>query len=176
MPIRNAQADDAPAIAALHAASWSRTYADVLNPVYLRDDVPAERLAVWRRRFASPAANQFVIVAEEAGAVVGFACVFVAEHAEWGSYLDNLHVASTHQGRRLGTALLAEAATACERHSPGRGLYLYVNQSNVRAQAFYATLGARNADAAVWQAPDGSVVPTFRLAWPAAAALATRTA
>lgn len=172
MPPRIADAADAPAIAALHAASWSLTYAEVLNPDYLREDVPAERLAVWQRRFASPAPNQAVFVAEQAGSLVGFACVFVAEHAEWGSYLDNLHVAASHHGQGLGRALLAAAAAACERRQSGLGLYLSVNQANRRAQAFYAALGARNAAEAVWQAPDGSAVPTFRFAWPLATPLA----
>jgi len=174
VPVRPARAEDAAAIAALHAASWSRTYAEVLDPAYLRERVPAERGALWQLRFASPKANQQVFVVEVAGEVVGFACVFLAEHAEWGSYLDNLHVARGHQGRGVGAALTAAVAAACERECPGRGLYLSVNQSNYRAQAFYARLGAINADTSVWHAPDGSVVPTFRFAWPAAAVLLPR--
>lgn len=168
---RPARAGDASTIAALHAASWSRTYADVLNPGYLRERVPAERGALWQQRFASPKANQQVFVAEDAGEVVGFACVFLAEHEAWGSYLDNLHVAHSHQGRGVGAALMAAVAAACEHVCPGRGLYLSVNQSNLRAQGFYTALGAANAEAGVWNAPDGSSVPTFRFAWPAAAAL-----
>jgi len=171
LPVRAACAEDAAAIAALHAASWSQTYADVLDPAYLRERVPAERGALWQLRFASPKANQQVFAAEDAGEVVGFACVFLAEHQAWGSYLDNLHVAPGHQGRGVGAALLAAVAAACERECPGRGLYLSVNQSNHRAQRFYAALGAANAEASVWHAPDGSVVPTFRFAWPAAARL-----
>jgi ribosomal protein S18 acetylase RimI-like enzyme len=174
MILRTADADDAPAIAALHAASWSQTYADELSPAYLRDEVPAERLAVWQRRFANPRANQHVLVVQAQADVVGFACVLVAEDPEWGSYLDNLHVAAAHQGRRLGAALLAAAAAASERHRPGLGFYLSVNQSNRRAQAFYQAMGARNAACGVWQAPDGSAVPTYRFAWPSATPLAAR--
>lgn len=169
--IRSGQGADAQAIAALHAASWARTYADELDADYLCRRVPAERLAVWQQRFAEPKANQRVFVAEDAGEVVGFACAFLAEHDEWGSYLDNLHVAHSHQGRRVGSALMAAVAAACEQHAPGQGLYLMVNQTNHRAQAFYTGVGAVNAEASVWQAPDGSVVPTFRFAWPAAAVL-----
>jgi len=171
MQVRPARAEDASAIAALHAASWSRTYADVLDPVYLRERVPAERGALWQQRFASPKTSQRVFVAEDAGEVIGFACVFLAEHEARGSYLDNLHVASGHQGRHVGVALMAAVAAACEHECPGRGLYLSVNQSNRRAQGFYTALGAVNTEAGVWHAPDGSVVPTFRFAWPAAALL-----
>lgn len=171
MEIRPAQVTDAQAIASLHAASWARTYAHELDADYLRHRVPIERLAVWEQRFAAPKANQRVFVAVDAGEVVGFACTFLAEHDEWGSYLDNLHVAHSHLGRRVGSALMGAVAAACEQHRPGQGLYLMVNQSNLRAQAFYAALGAANAEASVWHAPDGSVVPTFRFAWTAAAAL-----
>lgn len=174
MRVRRARVEDAAAIAALHGASWARTYADALDADYLRHRVPAERLALWQRRFAEPQANQHVFVAEVAGEVIGFACAFIAEHDDWGSYLDNLHVAHGHQGQRVGSALMAAVAAACERLNPGRGLYLSVNQSNQRAQGFYAALGAANADAGVWNAPDGSVVPTFRFAWPTTAALAAR--
>lgn len=174
MDIRFANPEHVAAIAALHASSWNATYSNELSQAYLRSVVPAERLEVWRDRFTHPKENQFVLVAEEDGAVVGFACAFVGEHPEWGSYLDNLHVRQSRQGRGLGARLLAEAASICERRCPGQGLYLSVNQTNLRAQQFYAALGAHNAGASVWNAPDGSQVPTFRFVWQSAAALAGR--
>jgi hypothetical protein len=42
---------------------------------------------------------------------------------------------------------------------------LLVNQDNVKAQAFYNSLGARNAENGVWNAPDGSEVPTYWFVW-----------
>ena len=120
----------------------------------------------------SPAQNQLVIVAEGSAGIAGFACVFAQAHAEWGSYLENLHVASSHQGQGLGRALLARVAQWCEGQVAGGGLYLSVNQANRYAQDFYLRLGARNAAEGVWNAPDGSLVPTFRFAWDSTAPLA----
>lgn len=172
MTIHFATSAHAAPIAALHAASWAATYSDVLTPVYLANVVPDERLAIWQDRFAAPKPNQFTLVALEGGEVVGFACAFVGEHAAWGSYLDNLHVKQSHLGRCIGKSLLLQVAAICEQKAPGRGLYLSVNQSNLRAQQFYLALGAQNAQTAVWHAPDGTLVPTYRFAWPAAATLA----
>src|SRR4051794_11867127 len=164
MRIRLARDEDFPAIAQLHASSWSATYSSVLNPDYLQHTVPTERHAVWQERFANPEENQIVLVAEDGEDVVGFACVFVNEHVAWGSYLDNLHISPSHQGRGIGTSLLSEVAIFCEQKCPNKGLYLSVNQANHRAQTFYFAFGAHNAESGIWSAPDGSQVPTFRFA------------
>lgn len=174
MNIDFASSEHAEQIAALHAASWATTYRDVLSPNYLERVVPTERLAVWQERFGNPKANQFVLVVKEAGMVVAFACAFAGEHSDWGSYLDNLHVRQSHQGRGVGSSLLKQLAAICEQRCPGQGLYLSVNQSNLRAQKFYLALGALNSQAAIWNAPDGTSVPTFRFSWPSAAALAEK--
>ena len=176
MNLRTANALDAEAIAALHTASWRSAYSSVLSTDYLELSVSAERKAVWKQRLAAPKANQYVVVAEKEAAVVGFGCAFVDEHAEWGSYLDNLHVRSELQGRGLGTALVTNIAQWCELQVPGRGLYLSVNQDNIRAQQFYLRLGARNTKAGVWNAPDGSRVPTYWFVWGSTAPLAASSA
>jgi ribosomal protein S18 acetylase RimI-like enzyme len=174
MNIRPATAEHADAIADLHASSWSITYNDVLSQDYLQNVVPSERLSVWRERLKNPRENQFVLVAEDNGFVIGFACAFVMEHLEWGSYLENLHVRQSHHGRGIGAKLLIEVAAICEQKCAGKGLYLSVNQANQNAQKFYLKLGAENTQVSVWDAPDGSHVPTFRFVWKTTAALAER--
>nr|WP_315464307.1 GNAT family N-acetyltransferase [uncultured Rhodoferax sp.] len=168
MKIREATLADAVAIAQLHTDSWRNTYATVLSPAYLAQVVPAEREQVWRGRLAAPKENQRVIVAEMQDNIVGFACLFTEHHDAWGSCLDNLHIAAPYQGQGVGRALLGEVVRWCERKNPGMGLYLSVNQDNLRAQAFYRRLGARNAEPSVWSAPDGSQVPTFWFVWDSA--------
>jgi ribosomal protein S18 acetylase RimI-like enzyme len=126
---------------------------------------------VWAERLRAPEANQFVVVAEVSGCTAGFACVFAENHAGWGSYLENLHVSTTFQGRGIGSALLGEVARWCESRRAGGGLYLSVNQDNCRAQRFYLRHGARNAEPGVWSAPDGSSIPTFWFTWSSAASL-----
>ena len=172
MNIFPATAEHADAIANLHASSWSVTYNNVLSQDYLQNVVPSERLSVWQERLKNPRENQFVLVAQHNGFVIGFACVFVMEHLEWGSYLENLHVRQSHHGRGIGAKLLIEVAVICEQKCAGKGLYLSVNQANKNAQKFYLKFGAENAQISVWNAPDGSQVPTFRFTWKSTAALA----
>ena len=172
MNLRHAHFADADSIAEIHAASWRNTYAAVLRPEYLNEAVPSERKQLWAERLLSPKTNQFVVVAEIHERVVGFACAFTDNHDAWGAYLDNLHVSAAWQGKGMGRALLLEVARWCASRSPDTGLYLSVNQDNSRAQRFYQGLGARNTEPGVWNAPEGSKVPTFWFTWDSASSLA----
>lgn len=162
---RMATLADAPAIAEIHAASWRNTYNNVLTGVYLSNIVPAERMEVWNDRLQNPKSDQCVMVAEIDDEVVGFVCVYSRENPEWGSYLDNLHVRSSHQSMGIGKSLLTEAIRWCHEIEPASGMCLLVNQDNLKAQEFYKGLGARNAKEGVWNAPDGSIVPTYWFVW-----------
>lgn len=53
MPIRDATLDDAPAVAALHIASWRAAYRAELPAAFLATQDLAERTAVWRERLAN---------------------------------------------------------------------------------------------------------------------------
>ena len=176
MKIRPALPRDANAIAATHAESWRLAYRGALTAEYLEQHAHADREALWFERFRSPRDGQYVAVAEFEGQLVGFACVFSHEHREWGSLLDNIHVALEFQGRGIGTALLRNAARWCSMQSPETSLYLWVLQSNLSAQHFYCSLGAANVGADVWVPPGGGSVPRYRFAWPSAAAVGATSA
>lgn len=171
MLIRPAHKTDANVIAKLHTTSWQTNYTDALNKHYLQHQAPAEREALWLARLTQPKANQRVFIALEQDELVGFACVFLDENTEFGSYLDNLHVAAAHQGKGIGTQLIKAVAACCWQLAPQKGLCLLVNQHNQRAQDFYLKLGGLNARADTWAAPDGSKVPTFWIVWPQLQAL-----
>ena len=176
MQIRLAQVSDAAAIAALHSQNWQQVYCDVLHADYLREHVPAERLAVWHERLADPAHNQRIWLAEQSGELCGFACAYAAQDAQWGTYIDNLHVAAKKRGRGLGLKLLAEVARW---HTSigyiDQGLYLWVVDGNTLAQQFYQRCAGQAKDRDVWQAPDGSAVPSIRMAWKDARVLMQKT-
>ena len=171
MNLRHANLADAESIAELHAASWRSTYAAALDAAYLTKVAPSERRQVWTERLESPKSNQFVLVAEIQDSIAGFACAFANHHKAWGSYLENLHVSPAWQGKGIGRALLVQAAQCCDSQSPGVGLYLSVNQDNRQAQGFYLHLGASNSEPGVWNAPEGSKVPTFWFTWSSASTL-----
>jgi GNAT superfamily N-acetyltransferase len=165
MKIRQSTLADATPIAEILTTSWRNTYAAVLSFTYLAQNVPSERKQLWDERLSSPKENQRVIVAETQEDVVGFAWVFTKAHDSWGSYLDNLHVGAKCHGKGVGRTLLGDAARWCESQNPGSGLYLSVSQDNLLAQRFYLELVAYNAASGVWNAPDGSKVPTYWFVW-----------
>lgn len=164
MLLRSATIDDFQKIADLNTASWRFAYRAALSEEYLAGDVESDQTQLWESRLTSPTKNQHILLAEEAGYLVGFACVYVGENPQWGSYLNNIHVAHASQGAGVGRQLLNAVAGLCSKSCHG-GLYLWVLQSNVKAQGFYARHGAQNAGADIWEAPGGTTAPVFRFVW-----------
>ena len=121
------------------------------------------------------------IVVESDDAIVGFAHTIIDEDPTWGALLENLHVALGYQRRGIGARLLGLSALAVVENSLGSGLYLWVLEQNVAAQAFYHSLGGRTAGrvdvlppGGVGSRLNGSPIK-LRYAWPDPAVLiATR--
>ena len=165
MNFRDATLKDAGAIAKLHMDSWRKNYSNDLSKEYLEYFAPAERSQLWNQRLSTPKQSQRVILAEDHGSIVGFACVYIDENEKWGSYLDNFHISEAYQNKGIGTALLEQVFERCKADAKQTGLCLLVNQSNKKAQNFYLKNGARNQEPGIWNAPDGSSVPTFWFTW-----------
>ncbi len=164
---RTATATDAPAIAALHARSWRRSYRDDYDPTYLDVHAPAERLATWTRRFAEePDAFRVVLAEDESSRLLGFACTFPDHDPERGSLLDNLHVAPEAQGLGIGRELLRRSARWAQAVAPGRPFYLMVLSSNTSAIGFYERLGGRRGEESPRDNPSGTQTPGFDVQWP----------
>jgi putative acetyltransferase len=92
------------------------------------------------------------VVASAGGSIVGALVVNPAT-----GYLDQIVVATGHQGRGVGDVLLAEA----RRVSPS-GLDLHVNQDNARAIRFYAKHGFKTVGEDV---NPRSGAPIYKLSW-----------
>lgn len=90
--------------------------------------IPQGTIARFRTFFRPRVA---IWVAEEAGSIRGFLALN-------GSYIDRLYVHPVHQGRGVGSALMAHAK-AC---APA-GLQLHTLQQNQQARAFYKQRGFR---------------------------------
>jgi ribosomal protein S18 acetylase RimI-like enzyme len=151
---RRAGAADAETVAKLHADSWRRHYRGAYSDEFLDDDVLTDRLAVWTARLSEPDPRRCTILAVEGG-VVGFANTFFDDDPTWGALLDNLHVADSHQRQGIGSCLLALTAEAVIARRETAGLYLWVLEQNVDAQAFYESLGARRQGREPVSAPGG---------------------
>ncbi len=153
LQLRPANPSDAEAIAALHADSWRRHYRGAYSDAFLDGDVISDRLAVWTDRLREPDPRRYTTVTEDGAGLIGFAHTAFDEDPIWGALLDNLHVAHGHKRRGIGSQLLAlTAAAAIERRT---GLYLWVQEQNVAAQAFYETRGGECVDRALISPPGG---------------------
>jgi len=171
MRMRLATAQDADAVAHIHAESWRTAYRGALSDAYLAGPIDEERRALWRERFANPPAGQYVAVAEDDGRIVGFVCAYGGHDARWGTFIDNLHVLPDLKRQGTGRLMMQDAARWSATAHPGQGMYLWVLQSNAPARAFYERIGGENVERGTWTPPDGSELPKLRYAWRDFAAL-----
>lgn len=173
MRYRQAIADDAAAIAALHADSWRRHYRGAYLDSYLDGDVAEDRMAEWTSRLSRPSPDRYTLVADLDGAVAGFAHVILDADPAWGAYLDNLHVRHDLKRQGTGARLLAGIAREVARNRPSSGLYLLVLEQNTAAQAFYQSQGGRCVQRELaGPFPGGGHAFSFRYAWRELAQLA----
>jgi GNAT superfamily N-acetyltransferase len=146
---------DAGAVAALHADSWRRHYRGAYSDAFLDHDVAADRLAVWTDRLGRDDPGSCTIVADDKSGLIGFTHIAFDEDRTWGALLENVHVAQSHQRRGVGSGLLARTIEAVAGRHKRTGLYLWVLEQNVDAQAFYETHGARRVERALVTPPGG---------------------
>lgn len=136
-------ADDEDAAIALWQQTWQQAYPAI--------DFAA-RVTWWRERWRKDLVpNAAIIVAEEAGALVGFVTV------DRKGYLDQLVVSPDRWGSELGNALV----DAAKRLSPDR-ITLLVNTDNARAIRFYERNGFAHAGGDV---NPTSGRPVLRMEW-----------
>lgn len=157
MQIRPAGPDDMAAIAALQAASWRDSYRGLLSDSYLQHEVSADLLRHWQS--VEPRDQDVVLVAEQAGAVVGFIAVW----CDGEPMIDNLHVLPDQRSQGTGRKLMQAAAASLM--AGGRdSAYLWVLEGNDGALRFYEALGGRKAERAGKEI-FGQVVPSVKVAW-----------
>jgi GNAT superfamily N-acetyltransferase len=154
LQFRIARAGDAEAVANLHAESWRRHYRGAYSDAFLDGDVFADRSGVWTDRLREPDPRRCTILAED-GSLVGFANTFFDDDPKWGALLDNLHVTDRHKSRGVGTRLLALTAKAVIARPESAGLYLWVLEQNVDAQAFYEARGGKRVGRGLVSPPGG---------------------
>ena len=169
---RHARPSDAEAIADLHARSWRENYRGAFLDSFLDGDLPQERLRVWRERLERHPGNQLVQLAVDGANLAGFVCAYAAHDPEWGSLVDNLHVARAAKRNGVGSALLRRAGAWLDSLHPELGVYLLVLEINTSARRFYERLGARNAGVSTMETHGGAAVRSCRYTWPRAGLLA----
>lgn len=165
MRIREAEFNDYAKIAELHTANWQQAYAGILDDDYLQNQMLDERKAIWQTRLIHPSLNQGILLLEENDQLCGFICLYGNHSFDYGTMIDNLHVASDSRGKGFGKQLMAEAATWANKHFSSLGMYLEVLKANQAAINFYLSVGATDSKDMVWNAPCGTQVPCHTYTW-----------
>ncbi|HEU0097863.1 MAG TPA: GNAT family N-acetyltransferase [Allosphingosinicella sp.] len=169
--IRRARPADWAAIASIHSASWRSAYRGIYPDSYLEEAVPAERRGYWCEAFGGMDPElDAVLLAEEGGRAVGFACLRRKAEAA-GPLLDNLHVLPERKGEGIGRRLISAAAAWLVEKEPDSPLQLVVWARNEAARAFYARLGGREVETFDAPTPGGGSAPQLRVRWDRAADL-----
>ncbi|HEV7706783.1 MAG TPA: GNAT family N-acetyltransferase [Asanoa sp.] len=130
----------------------------------------------WRTGAADESDTRHMAVT--ASALVGFVHLVVDDDARWGSLIDNLHVVTGRHRGGVGSGLIMWAAAVAAERGATPALYLWVQEQNTAAQAFYAAHGGQVVERALISAPGG--IPgrlngnpgKLRVAWPDARAIA----
>lgn len=135
--IREADRDDARAVAQVNVASWQAAYPGLIDQTFLDSLDVDGRTESWQRILHQRRGR--VLVAEEGGSVIGFCAVGPAIDDEWGEVFA-IYVDPRHWGHGVGRDLLAGGEQALAEAGFSRAL-LWVLEGNSRARAFYERQG-----------------------------------
>jgi len=162
---RHAQKSDQKAIAHLHAKSWQENYRGSVSDHYLDNEVNAERLSIWEKRFSNTKKNQIVFIAEQDNQLCGFVCLYLNDDPKWGTLIDNIHVTQNKKGEGIGKKLMHMAAEQIIARSKNSTMYLWVIAENTNAIKFYEHRGGKQVERTIAKMPDGSDVSVIRFTW-----------
>jgi GNAT superfamily N-acetyltransferase len=138
--IRRATLQDAPALDRLNVRLVQAAYGGQLPDEQLDGPRPEEQAAAWERGLHRDRDQDPVLVAEEAGRVVGFAVVGPAQDPEGAGELYAINVDPDHWGTGVGSALLAAAQAELAQLGYIEAV-LWVLPDNARARRFYEVAG-----------------------------------
>jgi GNAT superfamily N-acetyltransferase len=144
MRIRQAQPEDAMAVAGVHVRSWQAAYRNILPDDYLDQLRPEDRAAKYDFASRDPLKPRTLVAVEEgmSPAIHGFATTMPVTDSDMPGYgeLCALYVDPQHWGHGLGLALLSAARAQMFEHG-FRNAILWVLTGNVRAERFYQNDG-----------------------------------
>lgn len=141
VPIREAGAADAAAIAEVHVASWRWAYRGQLSDDTLDALDVSEREVRWRDAISDPAT--IVLVAVDDGAIVGFVSAGPTHDDDAPSRTGELYAIYLGEqavGKGVGQAMLVHAVDEMRSAAFSRAR-LWVLDSNERARRFYERAG-----------------------------------
>jgi len=138
--VRPARLDDALAIATVHVRAWQAAYAHVFGAGRLAGIDLGAREEGWRQRLAPTERRETVFVAEDDGAVVGFASCGESRDATGEGELYTIYALPEAWGFGAGPALMAAVVEALRKNGFATAS-LWVLEDNPRARRFYEREG-----------------------------------
>ena len=142
--VRDATVADASGIARVHTRTWQQAYDHVFPTNRLAGLVEEHRAEQWRVWLSSPAQRRHILVAEDAGEVVGFASVGPTDDPEASLELVGelyaIYVLPEAWGRGVGRALMRELLDRL-RGEGFREAVLWVLEDNPRTRRYYELSG-----------------------------------
>jgi len=166
---RPALPSDAQMIIDLHVSMSQNTYAHILPESYLQDVLPAEKRELWQTRCAAlPSPDHLIIVACDGAEIAGFCCFVFNEEKEFGTYLHNLYVSPSFQGKGVAKTLLREALSTFEHSRKDLPVHLVAFAKNTRATAIYDRLGGLVIERREVTRAGNPAVELVRYQWPTA--------
>lgn len=146
MLLRQAEPDDAMAVARVHVRSWQAAYRKLMPDDYLDQLRPEDRAEKYTFDSVDPSKPR-TIVAVDAGIICGFATTAPARDPKLPGYgeLYALYVDPVQWNRGIGVALVSAARSHLFEQGFQHAM-LWVLAGNIRAERFYGRDG--------WQ-PDG---------------------
>lgn len=153
--IRPAHATDLSSVGELHVRSRSAAYDGIVPVAALRAVSSRAMTLWWTQRWAYERHTHRLMVADQAGSVIGFTYVGPAETAGTAE-LYAIHVHPDRQGAGIGQALMADALRTLAGLDAARAV-LWVLAGNAPAHRFYER-GGWVRDAVEREAPIGRVL------------------
>ncbi len=166
---RPALPSDVRMIIDLHVSMSQNTYAHILPEAYLKDVLPAEKRDLWQKRCAVlPSPDHLIIVACDGAEIAGFCCFVFNEEKEFGTYLHNLYVSPSFQGKGAAKTLLREALSTFEHSRKDLPVHLVAFAKNTKARAVYDRLGGVVIERREVARAGNPAVELVRYQWPTA--------
>jgi putative acetyltransferase len=151
MNIRSASRMDAPSIRSVHHAAIR----GICASAYSADQIDAWTSALTLDRYVHEEVGFGVLVAEQAGRIIGFSVIDIP-----GAELNALYVAPSDGGRGVGSALLK----AAEGLAAEAGLQRITLKSTLNAVTFYERAGYSQLGPTVHALPTAQKLPCVLMA------------
>jgi ribosomal protein S18 acetylase RimI-like enzyme len=169
--IRIATPDDAPALGAMHVASWRETYAGLLPDKMLAALSVEARAGMWAKIMQEPATERStaIYLAEYQGTIIGFGSCG-AQRTEglkdkgYNGEFSAIYVLREFQKRKIGARLLRAMSSDLQRRG-FNSTALWVLRGNLRARHFYEHFGGK-VIAEREDVRDGAVLIELAYGWP----------